>query len=78
LVRELDDSSQSTPLPVPPTALATESTTNTIGMNFKLIPDGTFMMGSPEGETDRKDDEYQHKVTISKPFYMQTTEVTQE
>jgi formylglycine-generating enzyme required for sulfatase activity len=35
------------------------------------------MMGSPEGETDRRDDEYQHKVTISKAFYLQTTEVTQ-
>jgi formylglycine-generating enzyme required for sulfatase activity len=35
------------------------------------------MMGSPEGEPDRRDDEYQHKVTISKAFYIQTTEVTQ-
>jgi formylglycine-generating enzyme required for sulfatase activity len=35
------------------------------------------MMGSPESEADRKDNETQHPVTISKPFYMQTTEVTQ-
>jgi formylglycine-generating enzyme required for sulfatase activity len=42
-------------------------------------------MGSPEGETGRGhkvddlrvDDEHQHQVTISKAFYMQTTEVTQ-
>jgi formylglycine-generating enzyme required for sulfatase activity len=34
-------------------------------------------MGSPEGEEGRRDDEHQHKVRISKPFYMQTTEVTQ-
>jgi formylglycine-generating enzyme required for sulfatase activity len=34
-------------------------------------------MGSPETEEGRWDDEYQHKVTITKPFYMQTTEVTQ-
>jgi formylglycine-generating enzyme required for sulfatase activity len=34
-------------------------------------------MGSPEGEEDRRDDEHQHKVTISKPFCMQTTVVTQ-
>jgi formylglycine-generating enzyme required for sulfatase activity len=36
------------------------------------------MMGSPVDETDRDDDEDHHKVTISKAFYMQTTEVTQE
>jgi formylglycine-generating enzyme required for sulfatase activity len=51
--------------------------TNTIGMKFNKIPAGTFTMGSPEGEEGRRDDEYQHKVTISKAFYMQTTEVTQ-
>jgi formylglycine-generating enzyme required for sulfatase activity len=50
--------------------------TNTIGMKFNKIPAGTFTMGSPEGEPDRKDNE-QHPVTISKAFYMQTTEVTQ-
>jgi sulfatase modifying factor 1 len=53
------------------------SITNTIGMTFKQIPAGTFTMGSPESEADREDDEAQHPVTISKPFYMQTTEVTQ-
>ena len=44
---------------------------------FKKIPAGTFMMGSPEGEPDRDSAEHQHPVTITKPFYMQTTEVTQ-
>jgi sulfatase modifying factor 1 len=51
--------------------------TNTIGMTLNKIPGGTFMMGSPEDETDRGLDEDQHTVTISKAFYMQTTEVTQ-
>jgi sulfatase modifying factor 1 len=51
--------------------------TNTIGMKFNKIPAGTFLMGSPATEEGRYDDEFQHKVTISKPFYMQTTEVTQ-
>jgi sulfatase modifying factor 1 len=60
-----------------PTAPARESITNTIGMKFKLIPAGTFTMGSPEGEEGRRDNETQHKVTITKAFYMQTTEVTQ-
>jgi formylglycine-generating enzyme required for sulfatase activity len=51
--------------------------TNTIGMKFNKIPAGTFMMGSPQTEEDREDREHQHQVTITKPFYMQTTEVTQ-
>ena len=46
-------------------------------MKLKLIPAGTFMTGSPEDETGRGDGEPQHKVTISKDFYIQTTEVTQ-
>jgi len=54
-----------------------KSITNTIGMTLNEIPVGTFMMGSPEDEPGRDDDETQHEVTISKAFYMQTTEVTQ-
>ena len=54
-----------------------KSFTNSIGMTFVLIPAGTFQMGSPAGEAERDDDERQHKVTISRPFYLQTTEVTQ-
>ena len=34
-------------------------------------------MGSPESELGRDDDEIQHQVTLTKGFYMQTTEVTQ-
>jgi formylglycine-generating enzyme required for sulfatase activity len=61
----------------PPNEPAKKSVTDTIGMMFSLIPAGTFMMGSPEGEIDSFDDEHQHKVTISRAFYMQTTVVTQ-
>jgi formylglycine-generating enzyme required for sulfatase activity len=50
---------------------------NSLGQEFKLIPAGTFIMGSPSGESGRQDDETQHQVTLTKPFYMQTTEVTQ-
>jgi formylglycine-generating enzyme required for sulfatase activity len=40
------------------------------------IPGGEFVMGSPDSEADRKDDEGpQHKVKIS-PFWMGTYEVT--
>jgi sulfatase modifying factor 1 len=53
------------------------SITNTIGMTLNKIPAGTFTMGSPETEEGRQDDEHQHQVTITQPFYMQTTEVTQ-
>jgi len=35
------------------------------------------MMGSPSNEPSRDSDETQHRVTLTKPFYMQTTEVTQ-
>jgi formylglycine-generating enzyme required for sulfatase activity len=54
-----------------------EAFINSIGMKFVLIPDGTFTMGSPSNEPERESDETLHRVTISKPFYMQTTEVTQ-
>jgi len=46
-------------------------------MRFVLIPPGTFTMGSPPGEPGRDDDEPPRQVTISKAFYLQTTEVTQ-
>jgi len=35
------------------------------------------MMGSPDGELGRGRDERQHQVTLTRGFYMQTTEVTQ-
>ncbi len=57
--------------------LAAEKTyRNYLGMEFVLIPAGEFMMGSPPHEPHRSELEVQHKVIISQPFYMQTTEVT--
>lgn len=55
----------------------TELFVNSLGMEFVLITPGTFIMGSPAGEPYRDPDEDQHKVTISKAFYMQVSEVTQ-
>jgi len=46
-------------------------------MKLVLIRPGEFLMGSPDSEEGRGDDENQHAVTISKPFYMGATEVTQ-
>ena len=47
-----------------------------MGIKFKLIPAGSFLMGSPDNEESRGDDESQHRVTISKPFYMSAHEIT--
>jgi len=49
-----------------------------VKIEFVLIPAGKFLMGSPETEKGRLDNETQHEVTISKPFYMGRYEVTQE
>jgi len=57
---------------------AQEWTVPTLGMKMKLIPAGTFTMGSPKGEIERRADEIQHKVTISKPFYLGVYEVKQK
>ena len=62
---------------VPAPVLASEKVfRNSLGMEFVLIPAGTFIMGSPQDEPHRSKSEVQHPVTITRPFYMQTTEVT--
>jgi len=43
-----------------------------------LIPAGKFLMGSPESEEGRLDEEKQHEVTLTKPYYMGKYTVTQE
>ncbi len=51
---------------------------NSIGMTFSLIPPGQFLMGSPEGESGRREHENpQHEVNITKPFYLGVLAVTQ-
>ena len=49
-----------------------------VKLRLILIPAGKFQMGSPEDEEDREDDEVQHEVTVTQPFYMGVHEVTQE
>ena len=46
-------------------------------MNVVRISAGDFIMGSPDGEVGRSDDEVQHTATIVKSFYMGQCEVTQ-
>ena len=45
--------------------------------DFVLIEGGSFMMGSPESENWRIEDEKQHEVTVSS-FYADSYETTQE
>jgi formylglycine-generating enzyme required for sulfatase activity/serine/threonine protein kinase len=53
--------------------------TNSIGMKLVLIPPGEFMMGSPDSDKDAYATEKpQHRVRITKRFYLGVTEVTQE
>lgn len=60
-----------------PVAGAADVFTNSLGMRFVLIPAGTFIMGSPKTEQGRQWNEKQHRVILSRSFYMQETEVTQ-
>jgi uncharacterized protein (TIGR02996 family) len=51
---------------------------NGLGMEFRLIPPGSFLMGSPESEPGRADNEGpQHEVELTHPFYLGVCPVTQ-
>lgn len=50
--------------------------TNSLGMRFVSIRPGSFMMGSPAGEPGRLNDETQHRVRLTRRYFMQNTEVT--
>ncbi len=58
-------------------------TANGIEYRFRYCPPGSFMMGSPKSEWDAANiswksyDEQQHRVTLTKGFWMLETEVTQ-
>ena len=66
------------PTPSPVKSPEADLITNSIGMKFKLIPAGEFLMGSPANEPERHEAESpRHKVRLSLPYYMGVTEVTQ-
>lgn len=68
-----------TPTLMPTPSQGQKTITNSIGMEFVLIPAGEFDMGSPEGEKDVTSLERPvHNVKFSKAFYMGKYEVTQK
>ena len=48
-----------------------------VKMAFAWCPPGTFLMGSPSSEKERRDDEQQHEVRLTKGFYAGVHPVTQ-
>ncbi|MDR2696368.1 MAG: formylglycine-generating enzyme family protein [Deltaproteobacteria bacterium] len=60
-------------------SLAAEKThSNSLGMEFVLIPAGSFMMGTaPHATEGSRDERPARQVTISKPFYLGKYETTQ-
>jgi formylglycine-generating enzyme required for sulfatase activity len=69
------------PAPVKPGKKAGQVVTRPLGgglaMKFAWCPPGTFQMGSPKVEERRYDNETQHRVTLTKGFYLGVHEVTQ-
>lgn len=52
--------------------------TNEFGMKFTLVPPGQYLVGSPNFEKSRSKIETQHLVTLTKGYYIATTEITQK
>ncbi len=46
-------------------------------ISWVCVPAGSFEMGSPVGEIGRDVDEVPHAVTLTRPFFVMTTELTQ-
>jgi formylglycine-generating enzyme required for sulfatase activity len=67
----------SKPDPVKPTGKSA-AIDNKFGMRLVYIEPGTFDMGSPSTELKRESDEVQHRVRLTKGFYMGATLVTQQ
>jgi nephrocystin-3 len=76
----LDEAAENAPPPPPagPFAIPPGTITNSIGMQIVPIPAGEFLMGSPEDcPLGDADEEFQHRVRITKPFLLGMHQVTQ-
>ena len=49
-----------------------------VGVKFRLIPAGKFIIGSPPTENGHEGDERQRPETMAEPFYMMETQLTVE
>jgi formylglycine-generating enzyme required for sulfatase activity len=63
-------------VPPPSAAEPAKEIANSIGMKLVRIPPGKFLMGSPQEEEGRYDNEERHEVEITKAFYLGKYEVT--
>ena len=50
---------------------------DTVSLDMIRIEPGTFMMGSPEDELGRRNDEVQHQVTLTQGYWLGQYEITQ-
>lgn len=82
LEKAVEKASKATPAMLGSGSTPGETKTLTLpgGAEMEMVwcPPGTFMMGSPENEKDRSDDETRHQVTLTKGFWMAKYEVTQK
>lgn len=62
---------------IPPHVFANPDFVNKVGIPFVRINPGSFDMGSPESENGRKWYEWQHRVILTRSYYMSATEITQ-
>jgi formylglycine-generating enzyme required for sulfatase activity len=73
------DAEPARPRPAPPGDTLTLDLGGGVDMQLVLVPPGEFLMGSPESEKHRSSDEGpQHRVRITRPFYLGRYQVTQE
>ena len=52
------------------------SSDNRFEEKFAVVNPGEFMMGSPIGESGRSENEFLHKVRITRPFFISRFETT--
>ena len=54
-----------------------DTVVNSLGMRMVRMPAGSFEMGSPPGTPTRQEEEFPHRVTLTRAFRIASTEVTQ-